>query len=206
VWDQITPFEITTSASPTKLQVDPQFDLFRRLSSSEIPPAINSLKGSSSVVVVLCGEDASHLQKTARTLVASLGLEEAVILREEDLKGSVSTRNDLIFLGMPEDPSLLSKMPAVLSLAKNNFTLNNYRYDDSEEVFFGVFEHPRKEKGVVAVFLPLSRKNLETVARKITHYGKYSYLAFRAKKNVEKGIWPVVSSPLIYEWKADRES
>jgi hypothetical protein len=39
------------------------------------------------------------------------------------------------------------------------------------------------------------------VARKITHYGKYSYLAFQGGKNLDKGIWPVETSPLIYEWK-----
>jgi hypothetical protein len=38
------------------------------------------------------------------------------------------------------------------------------------------------------------------VARKIPHYGKYSYLVFRGDRNREKGVWPVVSSPLIVQW------
>jgi len=39
------------------------------------------------------------------------------------------------------------------------------------------------------------------VARKITHYGKYSYLAFQQGKNKDKGIWPVEKSPLVVEWE-----
>jgi hypothetical protein len=38
------------------------------------------------------------------------------------------------------------------------------------------------------------------VARKITHYGKYSYLAFENGKNRAKGFWPIEQSPLEYRW------
>jgi hypothetical protein len=35
------------------------------------------------------------------------------------------------------------------------------------------------------------------VARKMTHYGKYSYLVFTEGRNQVKGIWPVLESPLV---------
>jgi hypothetical protein len=57
----------------------------------------------------------------------------------------------------------------------------------------------------VALFLPLSPQYAEAVARKITHYGKYSYLAFQNGKNVNKGVWPVENPPLIFKWGQDRE-
>jgi hypothetical protein len=53
---------------------------------------------------------------------------------------------------------------------------------------------------VAALFWPLSEKYAETTARKITHYGRYSYLVFRNGKNREKGVWPPDSSPLEYDW------
>jgi hypothetical protein len=34
------------------------------------------------------------------------------------------------------------------------------------------------------------------VARKLSHYGKYSYLAFDQATNLLKGTWPVTRSPL----------
>jgi hypothetical protein len=53
--------------------------------------------------------------------------------------------------------------------------------------------------------MPLSPQYADVVARKITHYGKYSYLAFQSGKNMDKGIWPVEDSPLVYEWERFRE-
>jgi len=63
-----------------------------------------------------------------------------------------------------------------------------------------VFEHPTATNRVAALFMPLSAQYAEVVARKITHYGKYSYLAFQSGKNLDKGIWAVEISPLVYEW------
>jgi hypothetical protein len=48
--------------------------------------------------------------------------------------------------------------------------------------------------------MPLSTDYSEIVAAKVTHYGKYSYLAFQNGRNMLKGSWPVKSSPLVYEW------
>jgi hypothetical protein len=53
---------------------------------------------------------------------------------------------------------------------------------------------------VVALYLPLSSGAAEDGAGRITHYGRYSYLAFRAGKNEMKGTWPIAESPLIYSW------
>jgi hypothetical protein len=63
-----------------------------------------------------------------------------------------------------------------------------------------VFAHPIADNRVAALFWPLSEKYAETTARKITHYGRYSYLVFQNGKNREKGIWPPGRSPLVYDW------
>jgi hypothetical protein len=49
------------------------------------------------------------------------------------------------------------------------------------------------------MLLPRPEAGDESVAaavRKITHYGKYSYLAFSNGENLVKGIWPPAASPL----------
>ena len=68
-------------------------------------------------------------------------------------------------------------------------------------VFFGVFAHPMVEGRVMALFMPVSTEYVGQVARKVTHYGKYSYLVFSQGRNQVKGIWPISASPLIHEWK-----
>jgi hypothetical protein len=66
-----------------------------------------------------------------------------------------------------------------------------------------VFEHPYAKNRVAALFMPLSSRYADIVARKVTHYGKYSYLAFENGKNQDKGYWPVKNSPLVYAWHQD---
>jgi hypothetical protein len=53
------------------------------------------------------------------------------------------------------------------------------------------------------LFLPLSSSHAEEVARKVTHYGKYSYLAFQNGANHAKGLWSTEKSPLEYRWTQD---
>ena len=74
------------------------------------------------------------------------------------------------------------------------------KYDKPFDTFFGVFEHPATKNRSAALFMPLSPQYAEVVARKITHYGKYSYLAFQGGKNLDKGIWLAETSPMVYEW------
>ena len=38
------------------------------------------------------------------------------------------------------------------------------------------------------------------LARKLPHYGKYSYLIFQNGTNRDKGFWPVEASPLVFQW------
>ncbi len=53
----------------------------------------------------------------------------------------------------------------------------------------------------MAIFLPLSGDYAREVAGRLTHYGKYSYLAFNQGRNAAKGIWPISNSPLFYKWE-----
>ena len=80
------------------------------------------------------------------------------------------------------------------------YVMNEKVYEKPFGAFFGVFEHPVAANRIAALFMPLSPQYADVVARKITHYGKYSYLAFQSGKNLDKGIWPVETSPLVYEW------
>jgi hypothetical protein len=48
--------------------------------------------------------------------------------------------------------------------------------------------------------LPLSAEAASEAARKIPHYGQYSYLVFREGINEIKGTWPAGRSPLVHEF------
>jgi hypothetical protein len=52
----------------------------------------------------------------------------------------------------------------------------------------------------LAVFLPGPPSAAEIAAAKITHYGRYSYLAFKDGQIKDKGSWAVTRSPVVHRW------
>jgi len=196
-----TPFEISTDTPPERLTVDPDIDTFRYLYTSEIPPSINAIKGSSSVLVVLGDRAWPGVEEVAETLTRSLGLKNFEMFSEDRVRERESLEKDIVFVGLPQRKHLLPDVSRWIVIRKDEFILDGRSYGAPSDVFFGVFPHPSAEGRVMALFLPLSVKYAREVAGKITHYGKYSYLAFSRGRNQDKGIWPISESPLTHRWE-----
>jgi hypothetical protein len=201
VSEEETPFQIVTDGRPEGLILDPGFDSFRRLYPQEIPPSINAIKASPSVLIVIAKNAWPGIEEAAKTLTLSLGLKRFQILAEDQLKESAVRENDLVILGVPEKEELLSGLPPQVSVGKSGFVLKGKAFSHPSAVFFGVFAHPMGGGRVMALFLPLSTAYAGQVAGKVTHYGKYSYLVFSQGSNQVKGIWPISASPLMYQWQ-----
>ena len=200
-----TFFELNSAAAPLRLTADPADDIFRRLAPSEIPPAVNALKSSPSVITVLADQLDPALEKAAGTLALSLGLKHNKFIAENELNRQLLVDSDILIIGRPRQADVLKNAPAAVDIRSESFTLDNSVYNQPSDAFFGVFTHPYAKNRVAALFMPLSPQYADIVAAKITHYGKYSYLAFQNGNNQAKGFWPVAASPLIYEWDRKTE-
>jgi len=195
---QEAPFGLCLKATPRRLVVDPDVDLFRRLYPEEIPPIINGIKGSSSLVAVVARNQSTETLEGSRILLEAFGQKDALILSEdevvpEDLKG-----HDVLYLGFPETQGYMLSLPPSLSVSPDRFALDGIIYDAPGHAMFVVLPHPQDPERVAGLFLPLSSEAAVAAARKIAHYGKYSYLAFLGGMNQVKGTWPVSASPLIH--------
>jgi hypothetical protein len=202
--DKETPFQITSKSMPLRLLADPDSQIMRRLFPIEIPPAINAMKSSSSVLALLSADLEPQIKSAARTLVLSLGLKNYTFAEERHVKHEQLLGKDILMIGYPQDTALFRHLPEQIAIDPKSFILNEKTYQQSSDVFFGVFAHPFSENRIAALFFPLSSDLAETVARKITHYGKYSYLAFENGQNRAKGFWPIEQSPLEYRWQYER--
>ena len=137
-------------------------------------------------------------------MILSLGLKNYRVAEENILKREQLLDRDILMIGYPRHLALFRHLPDQIAIDAKSFILNGKTYGQSSDVFFGVFAHPYSENRVAALFLPLSSHQAQNVARKITHYGKYSYLAFENGKNQAKGFWPADQSPLEYRWDRER--
>jgi hypothetical protein len=197
------PFQITVQGVPKRLAADPETHIFRRLAPEEIPTAINALKREAPLLVVVPSDRISPAQQqAAATLARALGRSAMSIQRETDLDPDQLATNDLVLLGVPGHPLLKRAIQENITLHPGGFDLNGQTYDDGQDSFFGVWPHPLSEDHIMAALLYGNLAHQEKIARKIPHYGRYSYLVFGGTTNRVKGNWPTAASPLVHVWPA----
>jgi len=203
---RVTPFRMESPGEPRGLRFDPDWDLFRRLHPSELPPTINDLRGADEVGIRLAEDAGPGLKRAARTLAAGLGLANPRWVSNEAAGTQAMKAQDWILVGTPGPSPLLDGLPDTVRVSNGRVLVNGEALDHPEEAFFGVFRNPRRPGRVVALFWPNPRASVETVARKVPHYGRYSYLVFHGEENRQKEVWPVTSSPLTVDWTGKEET
>lgn len=201
VRQQDSPFELRSPSPPRRLLADPDAHVFRRLEPTEIPASVNNVRGSDNLVAVIAADLPRETATASRLLLRALRKEGIDVLREEEVRPAQLEGRDLLFFGLPRGFSgpLLETMPLTFSTA--GFVFQGQTYSGPSAALFAAVT-PADRPGVTwAYFIPFSPGAAEDAARRIPHYGKYSYLVFFEGANREKGIWDPQDSPLIHNFK-----
>lgn len=187
---------------PLRLDVDPAFDVMRRLDPAELPPTLSTLLGEDRPTYVLPADAAGDERAAWRDLVSvwQRGKGEATVLPDSEL--AALPDGNVWVLGWAN-----RLVPAVLELLAGDGV-----EVDSEKVAIGretlargglslvaVARHPSRPGRAVALVAADPPAAIAGLGRKLPHYGKYGYLAFRgeAPDNVAKGAWVPTGSPLV---------
>ncbi len=205
-----TPFQFTVAAAPELLTVDPDFDILRRLYPAEIPPTVNALKSRSNVIVVTSNRlppNHAGIAAAIDTLIRGLGVKSHRIMPEDRFTAADGAGRDLLFIGLPQPAVWRPILPSTFRLTADRLTVEATPQTESGDSYFAVHPHPSSAGKVAGLFLPLAPDKAPLVARKIAHYGKYSYLLFNRGSNRHKGVWPTRQSPVMVKWTttADKE-
>jgi hypothetical protein len=206
VEDRQTQVELLLPARPLHVDLDPEFDVFRRLHREEIPPSIGQLMGAERLLIVLPDAAPAALGAAyaarARTWQAAQP-ERIEIVRDSELAHLPADRAVWLFGWRNRFRPALAE-----ALADYDFTAQPRSVrvagdvlarDDHAVVVLG---RRAGQSGQALGWLAADRAAmLPGLGRKLPHYGRYSYLAFtgEAPDNVLKGQWPVVHSPLSAE-------
>jgi aminopeptidase N len=194
-----TEFRLEVPRRPRRLSVDPDAEVFRRLDPGELPVTVNSLRSATDLWVVLTADLPDGTRKAVQDLLTGLR-RSAVWVEAKDLSAHDLSGHDLLFVGWPRDPEKQPTLPASLAIDENGFTLAGQLFRGDEDVLFTTLPQPRDGQRTVAILLSSSARATAVAARKIPHYGKYSYLVFRAGSNRVKGTWPPAESPLSHDF------
>lgn len=193
--------EVPCAARPLRVDVDPAFDVMRRLDPLEVPPALSTIFGAKDQLFVLPATASDDEEDAWRQLAADWA------------------RPDEPRLVLDSELSALPDTPAWVLGWDNRFGSEVARRLKDQgvrigagSVTVGADEMPRDDHSLVVVarapgdpaaaFGWVAAAPIDAIsglARKLPHYTRYSYLGFRGPEpeNMAKGMWQPLSSPLV---------
>lgn len=187
---------------PVRVDVDPAFDVMRRLDPAELPPTLSTALGDDRPTYVLPARASEGEVAAWRELASAWqrGKADARLVLDSELgalpDGNVwvlgwSNRFAQVVLdrlagqGMKVTPETVSVGREQLARTGLSLVL--------------VARHPSRPEQAVALVAADPPAAVAGLGRKLPHYGKYGYLGFRgeAPDNVAKGAWAPTGSPLV---------
>ena len=185
------PFQMHSNTRPTALIADPDADLFRILAPEEIPSTVNSIRGSDKLLV-LRAEQNTPPEPARQMLLAALRKTDLPLQSLAQLPRADLETHDLLIFGTEE--KLLPK-EIMAQAASEQLHFPEQTAPLLGHSAFVVSRNPFNDGHHAAWFISRDPAQAETVARKIPHYGKYSYLLFKGATNISKGIRETGKSP-----------
>lgn len=184
---------------PVRVDVDPQYDVFRRLHPAEIPPALGRSFSEEAVTLVLPAAASPEMQAHWRRFAGSTDYWSRITTV---LDGEVKAlpKGNVWLLGWENRwlPQLLQNLAdqGVAVLDKGVVRLGERDYQADRHSL--VLVTAAGDGGTVVWAAAANPQAVAGLLRKLPHYSRYSYLAFEgtAPDNIAKGEWAVAESPL----------
>ncbi len=199
---QIYPL-LTFSEQPLKIEIDPQFDLFRRLDKGEAPPSLTRLFGNVKETLILPAKspylDAyGQLADTWKKMQEIQGKSLSIVL-DTDLE-TLPAKGAVWVIGFENTFANRFDVPKGYARYFNEQqlkTINNLRKTGALVYAIPNPDNNGQTLGFVGANI---KESISGLARLLPHYGKYSWLGFVGSRpdNVMKGIFPLLHSPLHY--------
>jgi aminopeptidase N len=195
-----TTVTIKTPFRPISVGVDPQHDLFRRLSPFEIPPTISAVMGDPDLAIVLPTRADSSKRAVFENLAAQLSRTgEGIVMEDSAVTVADLEKRSLLILGDRDENALLAiiEAPPDIGLAGASISLAGKEYAEPGHGAFLTFRSPFNAAKSISVITGRSTAAVEKAGYKIIHYGKYSFVVFLDGQRIEAGIVPAANNPMI---------
>lgn len=188
---------------PTRIDIDPQFDVFRRLDSREIPSALSQGFGAENALIVLPSKAEPALIQAYQQLAANWQKTQSMqleIIQDHQLDKLPSDRT-IWLLGWENRFShhiLASLTEQNVAYEEGKLQIAQQHYDQKEHAVVLTSRQP-EHAGKTLLWVAADQPNaILELARKLPHYRKYSFLVFKGDEltNIHKGQWPITQSPL----------
>jgi hypothetical protein len=201
--DKHLEFTLRLPAQPWRVDVDPEFDLFRRLHREEIPPALTQLFGADKVLLLLPSAASAERKQGYQQLAQawSQSASQALEIRWDQEIETLPTDRAVWLFGwenrfLPEVTTALT--PYGVEFTQAGVRLEGILLTRAQHAVVLTVRHPGNPQQTLAWVATQNVAALPGLGRKLPHYGTYSFLGFAGDEpvNVVKGQWPVLASPM----------
>lgn len=156
-------------SGPYKIVLDEDYELFRRLSDSELPLSLSRVVESRKIIVALPVSNKEAYADIVEMLKAKGAQDnESAKLKDSDIKDSA-----VIILG--KDNPLASRLYGKAVMPEAGFSVI-------------VKENPWNPKRAIAILDAKNKEEAEAALKTLSEYGQYSLLAFDHGNNIFKSI------------------
>ena len=193
-------FSFTFDQKPMKIEIDPQFNIMRRLDRKEVPSSLSQVFGAkiSTLIIPSSGEHQSAYKDMADTWKSTQEAQgkKAVIVLDSDLE-KIPTDTSVWVIGYENkfnNNDLQTSYTSVFNKEANEQI--NDLFKNGSLVY--AIPNPNNLSQSVGFVGANSDVAIKALTSKLLHYGKYGYLGFEGDeaKNVLKGSLPALDSPL----------
>jgi hypothetical protein len=198
-----TELDLSFRERPLRVDVDPEFDVFRRLDRGEIPPAFTKAFGASRVLVLLPSGAGKAFREAYGKLAESLrraGPADVTVGLDSDI-ASLPKDRTVWLLGWENrflDQAKAAAASHGAEISREGVRLEGTRIPREGGAFALAVRHPGDPDLAILWVAADDPDALPGLGRKLPHYHKYSFLAFAGKEpaNTAKGWWPPAESAL----------
>jgi aminopeptidase N len=197
-----TPFVIETASEPLALAVDPAFDVFRLLDARETAPSLGQLFGDPRVTAVLPSRPDSAAEAWRQMVATWQGgpLQDIEVVLDSDIDSLPADRS--VWLLGRENRLAREQVTASTAIGfgrdDGTVTLAGSTLPFAGHAHVVVRRHPADATRAMAWIAADEPALLPALARRLPHFGKYSYLSFAGDEGTvaAQGEWPAADSPL----------
>ncbi|MEO8333257.1 MAG: M1 family aminopeptidase [Gallionella sp.] len=198
--DKHAELHLPLSAQPLRVDIDPEFDLFRRLDRSEIPPALSQVFGAEQLLIVLPRKAPQNLREqyleVAKRWQQQPGRSTGIAWDDEIEK--IPQQGAVWLFGW--ENRWRGEFQTALAISGATLSDQGARVDNTD---YSRTRHTLVLTSRIgqtpAAWLAVPDAGMMTIlARKLPHYSRFSYAAFDGAEltNLAKGMWPLTTSSL----------
>lgn len=196
-------YSFTFNENPIRIDIDPLFDVMRKLKTEEVPPTLSQILGSNKWTIILPKESKAYfyyknLAISWSNMYTKKGKEIKIV-------------NDSKIEEIPKDQSVwvLGKENKFVNKLNIRTTYNSIidhiildKIDslNNNELVVYTLSNPNNKNETIGYVNSNDPSTIGQLTMKFIHYSNFSYLGFESKsfKNTLKGNFPVLDSPLNY--------